>query len=419
MNTVWLLVVLLLLAKTAASLILDALNLQYCRKCAGEVPEAFRGFIDAQAYEKSIDYTVAKARFGMLNDAFDTIVLLCILSFGFLPWAYDLASSWFGYGIWGQSVVLLGLLFVLSLPGLPFEWWHTFRIEERFGFNKSTTGLWLSDKGKGLFLAFLIGCPLLALLLFLVESAGVYWWVWGFAAFFLFQLILVVAFPMFIMPLFNKMEPLEDGSLRERLFALSDRTGFLAQTILKMDGSRRSTHSNAFFAGFGRFRRIVLYDTLMEQMNEEELEAVLAHEIGHYKLGHIPKMVALSAVSGLVMFAALGWLTTSPWFAQAFFFSEADSQALVPVLLLFMILSGFISFWLSPLSSALSRKHEYEADAFARNAVGGAEPLISALRNLHEKNLSNLTPHPLYSAFHYSHPTLLERESALQSVAQS
>ncbi|MGC6456095.1 MAG: M48 family metallopeptidase [Coraliomargaritaceae bacterium] len=413
MNTVLVVSVALLILKTVVSLLLDALNSSHSRKHAGEVPEAFRGFVDKESYSRSIEYTVAKTRLGMINDLFDAIILAVILLSGFLPWVYSLTTSWFGYGIWGQSLVLLVTLFILSIPGLPFEWWHTFRLEGRFGFNKSTLGLWLSDKGKGLLLGTLLGCPLIALLLFLVQSAGTYWWVWGFAVFFLFQIVMLVAYPMFIMPLFNKMEPLEEGPLKDRLFALATRTGFLAKTILKMDGSRRSTHSNAFFAGFGKFRRIVLYDTLMEQMNEEELEAVLAHEIGHYKLGHIPKMVALSAVSGLFMFGALGWLAASPWFAQAFFFNEVDATRFVPVLLLFILLSGLISYWLSPLSSRLSRKHEYEADAFARDAVGTATPLVSALRNLHEKNLSNLTPHPLYSAFHYSHPTLLERESAL------
>ncbi len=419
MNNILLVFILLLFFKTAAELLLDALNSRHCKQHAGEVPEAFRTFIDGETYARSVQYTVAKTRFGMLNDVFDAVILALVLLTGFLPWLYASLSGWLGHGIWGQSLVLLALLFVLSIPGWPFEWWHTFRLEERFGFNKSTLRLWLADKGKGLLLGLLIGCPLLALLLALVQFAGTYWWVWGFAAFFLFQIVMVVAYPMFIMPLFNKMEPLEEGSLKDRLFALSGRTGFRAKTILKMDGSRRSTHSNAFFAGFGRFRRIVLYDTLMEQMNEAELEAVLAHEIGHYKLGHIPKMVALSALSGLVMFGALGWLASSPWFAQAFLFSEADASRLVPVLLLFMMLSGLVSFWLSPLASRLSRKHEYEADAFARESVGSAAPLVAALRNLHRENLSNLTPHPLYSAFHYSHPTLLERESALRREGEA
>ena len=290
---------------------------------------------------------------------------------------------------------------------------QTFRLEERFGFNKSTKKLWLVDKIKSFILGFVIGYPLLTLLIYLVSTAGQLWWAWGFAVFFIFQLVMVVAYPMFIMPLFNKMEPLEEGELRDRLFALSDRTGFKAQTILVIDGSKRSGHSNAFFSGFGRFRRIVLYDTLIEQMGAEELEAVLAHEIGHYKLGHIPKMIALSGITTLVMFALLGWLKASPWFTEAFFFTGEAVQETVPVFLLFILLSGLLTFWLSPLTSRWSRKHEYEADAFARDAMASAEPLIRALRKLHTENLSNLTPHPAYSRFYYSHPTLLEREASL------
>ena len=221
---------------------------------------------------------------------------------------------------------------------------------------------------------------------------------------------------MFIMPLFNKMEPLEEGELKDRLFDLADRTGFKAKTILVMDGSKRSGHSNAFFAGFGRFRRIVLFDTLIEQMSHEELEAVLAHEIGHYKKGHIPKMIMLSALLTFGMFALLGWLASGTWFAEAFLFSADAAAYFVPVLLLFVLLKELLTFWLSPLSSILSRKHEYEADAFAREAMDSAKPLVKALRKLHKENLSNLTPHPVYSRFYYSHPTLLERESALNSI---
>ncbi|MGB0344926.1 MAG: M48 family peptidase, partial [Coraliomargarita sp.] len=238
MNNILLVFILLLFFKTAAELLLDALNSRHCKQHAGEVPEAFRSFIDGETYARSVEYTVAKTRLGMLNDVFDALILALVLLTGFLPWLYASLSGWLGQGIWGQSLVLLALLFVLSIPGWPFEWWHTFRLEERFGFNKSTLRLWLADKGKGLLLGLLIGCPLLALLLALVQFAGTYWWAWGFAAFFLFQIVMVVAYPMFIMPLFNKMEPLEEGSLKDRLFALSGRTGFRAKTILKMDGSR-------------------------------------------------------------------------------------------------------------------------------------------------------------------------------------
>ena len=413
MNTILIAFIALLILKYATSTLLDVLNLGYVQRQSEAVPPGFSDFIDLPTYQKSIEYTVAKTRFGLVSDFYDSIILAVVVLSGLLPWLYTSLSATFGFGIWGQALVLFLIAVILGLPGMPFEWWSTFRIEERFGFNKSTQKLWIVDKVKGFVLGFGIGYPLLALLIFLVTSAGDLWWVWGFTVFFLFQLVMVVAYPMFIMPLFNKMEPMAAGELRNRLFALAERTGFKAQTILVIDGSKRSGHSNAFFAGFGRFRRIVLYDTLIEQMSHEELEAVLAHEIGHYKKGHIPKMITLSGVMTFAMFALLGWMAGGTWLAEAFHFSAAAAEQFVPVLLLFMLLSGLLTFWLSPFSSLWSRKHEYEADAFARDAMDSSEPLIRALRKLHKENLSNLTPHPIYSRFYYSHPTLLERESSL------
>ena len=413
MNTILIAFIALLILKYATSTLLDLLNLGYVKRQAEAVPQGFSDFIDMPTYQKSIEYTVAKTRFGLVSNFYDSIILAVVVLSGLLPWLYASLSAIFGFGIWGQALVLFLIAVILGLPGMPFEWWSTFRIEERFGFNKSTQKLWIVDKVKGFVLGFGIGYPLLALLIFLVTSAGDLWWVWGFTVFFLFQLVMVVAYPMFIMPLFNKMEPMAAGELKDRLFALAERTGFKAQTILVIDGSKRSGHSNAFFAGFGRFRRIVLYDTLIEQMSHEELEAVLAHEIGHYKMGHIPKMILLSGITTFAMFALLGWLAGGTWLAEAFHFSSAAAEYFVPVLLLFMLLSGLLTFWLSPFSSLWSRKHEYEADAFARDAMDSSEPLIRALRKLHRENLSNLTPHPIYSRFYYSHPTLLERESSL------
>ena len=413
MNTLLIAFLFLLIVKSVTSALLDCLNLRYVQRQAAAVPESFRDFIDPATYRQSIDYTVAKTRFGLVNQAYDSVLLAVVILSGLLPWLYAALSELLGLGVWGQSLVLFVIAILLGLPGLPFDWWATFRLEQRFGFNKSSGKLWFADKIKGLIIGFVIGYPLLALLVFLVTAAGRLWWLWGFAVFFVFQLVMVVAYPMFIMPLFNKMEPIEAGELKQRLFALAERTGFQAQTILVMDGSKRSGHSNAFFAGFGRFRRIVLYDTLIEQMEVDELEAVLAHEIGHYKRGHIPKMMALSMLMTLAMFAVLGWLAGATWFAEGFLFASQWSAQIVPVLLLFMLLSGLVTFWLSPFTSLWSRKHEYEADAFARDAMQSAEPLIRALRKLHKENLSNLTPHPIYSRFYYSHPTLLEREGAL------
>jgi len=269
------------------------------------------------------------------------------------------------------------------------------------------------DKIKGTVLMFAIGFPLLWALLSLVKWTGPSWWLWGFGLMFGFQLLMLVLYPKLILPLFNKLTPLPEGDLRGRLLALGDRTGFRASTIEVIDGSKRSGHSNAYFTGFGRFRRIVLFDTLIAQLTAEELEAVLAHEIGHYRRGHIPKMIAMSAAMMFGGFGVIAWLARSSWFNRSFGFPEGE---LAPSFLLFGLLSGLVTFWFSPLMNALSRQHEYEADAFASQAVGGPAAMVGALRKLAQKNLSNLTPHPWFSAFHYSHPTLVEREGALAKL---
>lgn len=415
MNTILVLIAVLLILKTFAGIALDLLNRRRVLEEAGDVPETYRDFIDEPTYDKSVAYTLAKNRLSIVETLYDAFVLALILFTGLLPFLWEGATGLVGNGIWGQAVALFGIFMILGLPGLPFEWYSQFRLEERFGFNKSTLGLWITDKLKGMAIGAVLGIPALAFLVWLVGLSP-WWWLWGFVAFLLFQLVLVVLYPMFILPLFNKFEELPEGSLRRRLMELGDRTGFAAKTILVMDGSRRSGHSNAYFTGFGRFRRIVLYDTLIEQMEETQLESVLAHEIGHYKLGHIPKLLLLSAASLFVSFLVLGWLQQSAWFVEAFGFSATG--AIGPVILLFGLLSGLVTFWISPLTNALSRRHEYEADAFAREALGNdPAPLMQALRVLSEKNLSNLTPHRLYSAFYYSHPTLLEREKSLLGEA--
>lgn len=410
----WQVVAVLMALRLAAQLVLDILNRGAVRAAAGAVPEAFRETVDAETYAKGVAYTLAKIRLGMIETVYDALILAVVIFGGLLPVMWGGLTGVLGDGIWGGALSLFLVVTALGLPGLPFEWYYQFRLEERFGFNKSSLGLWLMDKVKGLLVGMVLSVPLLAAVLWIVELTPL-WWVWAFVLFFVFQMVMIVVYPMFIMPLFNKFEPMAEGSLRERLMALGARTGFTAKTILVMDGSRRSAHSNAFFTGFGRFRRIVLYDTLVEQLGERELEAVLAHEIGHYKLGHIPRLMAFSGLSLLVSFWVLGWLAQQQWFAVGFGF-EADA-GMGPVLLLFGVLSGLLTFWSTPLTNVLSRRHEYQADAFARAAMGGdGAPLVNALRRLSEKNLSNLTPHGLYSAFYYSHPTLLERERALAVV---
>lgn len=406
-------VLVVILTRLAWETCLTLLNMAEVRQHSQAPPEALRPVMDEGTYAKSVDYTLAKARFGLFCDAYGVVILLAVLFSGLLPWSYGVLEGLMAPSVWRESLFVIVVFTVLAIPGLPLEHHAQFRLEERFGFNKSTLGLWITDKLKGLLVGLAIAAPLLTLIFFLVGRAGPLWWIWAFAVFFAFQLLLMVLYPMLVLPLFNKLTPLPEGGLKDRLMGLAERVGFKCRTIQVMDGSKRSGHANAFFTGFGRFRRIVLLDTLMEQLPEEELEAVLAHEIGHYKLGHVPKMLALSAGLGLAAFAVLAWLLATPAFVEAFGFSHA-AEGMGPAFVLFALLAGSFGFWLNPLLNLVSRRHEYAADRFASEHAGGAEPIIKALRRLSEKNLSNLTPHRLYSAFHSSHPTLLEREAALR-----
>lgn len=406
----WIVAVLMVL-RLVAGLILTALNQAEVRRFATSPPAAAKAVMDGETYAKSVAYTLEKARFGVLTDIYDALVLALVIFGGILPPLFGTVAAWGAPGaIWSHALFIVVAGMLLAIPSLPFEWWEQFRIEQKFGFNKSTPRLWIADKIKGAMLALAIGFPLLWVILWLVKKAGGAWWIWGFAVVFGFQLLMLVLYPKLILPLFNKLTPLPEGELRHRLMALGDRTGFRAKTIEVIDGSKRSGHSNAYFTGFGRFRRIVLFDTLIAQLTSEELEAVLAHEIGHYRRGHVPKMIAMSAASMLVGFAVVAWLAHAPWFNSTFGFPP-DQMA--PSLLLFGLLSGVVSFWFIPLVNQLSRRYEYQADAFARDAMQGPGPMIAALRKLARENLTNLTPHPLFSAFFYSHPTIVERERAL------
>ncbi|HTD65147.1 MAG TPA: M48 family metallopeptidase [Candidatus Limnocylindria bacterium] len=416
MTSVGIVAAVLILSRWMAEQWLTHLNKRHVHAHAGAVPESLQGIIDESTYRKSAEYTLAKSRFGKITGAFDTILLLAVLLSGLLPWAFHTWTTQFGASMWSMSAFLFAIGLGLSLPGVPFDWYAQFKLEDRFGFNTTTMKTWLLDRVKGLLLAFLLAFPLLALVLQVIEWTGANWWFWAWAIVIVFQLLLMLIAPAVIMPLFNKFTPLGEGSLRERLFALAKRTGFPTRSIDVMDGSKRSRHSNAFFTGFGRFRKIVLFDTLVAQLTEPELEAVLAHEIGHYKKRHIVKLLFVSVLGLFVAFAALAWLAHQAWFYRAFGFEPQNNYApaaIVPAMLLFALLAGAISFWLTPLINVWSRRFEYQADAFAREVMYEAQPLVGALRKLNEKNLSNLTPHPLYSGFYYSHPTLLERERAL------
>ena len=403
----------LVFSRLAVELWLAFLNRRHVLAHAGEIPPAFRGVVDEPTYKKSVAYTLAKGRLGNLEGVWSTAVLLVVLFSGVLPWAFQLFARGLGPSAWAMAAFLFASGLAMSLPGWPFDWYAQFRLEEKFGFNKSTPKIWWSDRLKGLLLAVALGYPLLTLVLKIVQWTGPWWWLWAWGAVLGFQLLMSVLAPVLILPLFNKFTPLPEGGLRERLFDLARRTQFRAQSIQLMDGSKRSGHSNAFFTGFGRFRKIVLFDTLVQQLTEPELEAVLAHEIGHFKQRHIPKMLAFSAAGLLTGFYFIAVLARQEWFYRAFGF---EPGTVAPALLLFGLLAETVTFWLSPLLHWWSRRYEYQADAFAARVMSGAQSLVGALRKLSEKNLSNLTPHPFYSGFYYSHPTLLEREQALAGM---
>lgn len=409
-STIVLILLVVVVVKTAVHLWLEFLNLKPL-----ESKIAHSGETASEEEKRTLGYHRAQTRHGAGEMVTETGILLLLVLFGFFPWIYHWGTNTLGTGIWADALLGVGVLFLLSLPGWPWSWKHQFGIEEEYGFNRSTHKLWWTDRIKGTVLTFLLGVPLLALVLWIQSALGSWWWLYAALGIFLIQLLMLVLYPKLILPLFNKLEPLQDQELKKRLMALADRSGYKAESILVMDGSKRSGHSNAFFTGFGKFRKIVLFDTLIEQMEVEELEAVLAHEIGHYRLGHIPKMLGIAMVGLLLTFGVLAWLIHAEWIWVGLGFSEPPR--LVAVIWFLALFSGFFTFWVTPLFSLLSRKHEFEADRFAREVTGGPESLVSALRKLFKKNLGNPLPHPLYSAFFHSHPPLEERVGALEAGA--
>src|SRR5438876_3171641 len=312
----------LILARAITKVWLSQLNQRHVRAHANEVPIAFRGVIDDATYRRSVDYTLAKSRFGDIANVFDTVVLIGVVFSGVLPWGFGRFTASFDTSIWAMTGFLFFIGIALSIFALPFAWYAQFKLEQRFGFNTATMKTWVLDRVKGFLLAVLLGYPLLALVLKLIEWTGANWWPWAAAVVIAFQLLLLLIAPAIIMPLFNKFTPLPQGALRESLFALARRTNFPTRSIDVMDGSKRSRHSNAFFTGFGRFRKIVLFDTLVAQLNEPELESVLAHEIGHYKKRHVATRLGLSMAGVFVAFAAIAWLARQEWFYRAFGFAQ-------------------------------------------------------------------------------------------------
>ena len=381
------------------------------------VPAAFAQTITLAAHQKAADYTLAKGRFGLLTAAFAAAVLLGWTLLGGL----DMLNSAVRDAVqprFGSMAYQLALLAAFSLIGaaldLPFELYRTFRIEQRFGFNRMTWKMYVSDSLKGAAVGVLIGLPIAALILWIMGHTGGLWWLWAWGAWTGFNLLALVLYPTLIAPLFNKFEPLADESLKARVQALMTRCGFAAKGLFVMDGSKRSAHANAYFTGLGAAKRVVFFDTLLKKLTPGEVEAVLAHELGHFKHRHVLKRIVSMFALSLAGFALLGWLSGQAWFYGGLGVApsmNAPNDA-VALLLLLLVVPVF-SFFVAPLFARFSRKHEFEADAYACAQADGRD-LAAALLKLHQDNAATLTPDPLYVRFYYSHPPAGERLAALQ-----
>jgi STE24 endopeptidase len=384
------------------------------------VPAAFAERVGISAHRKAADYTIAKQRLSMLHTLADALLLLAMTLGGGLAaivaWTETIAIPL----LWRDVLMFVIAGVIYGIVNLPFSWWHTFRIEERFGFNRMTLGLWLADLAKGLAVAVVLGLPLLVLILWLMYAAGTVWWLWAWGAWMIFQVLILVLYPTLIAPLFNKFTPMGESPARQRVEALLARCGFKSAGLFVMDGSKRSGHGNAYFTGFGKAKRIVFFDTLLARLAPEEIEAVLAHELGHYKLKHVAKRIVWSAVLSLAILALLAFLAREPWFYAGLGIPEA----MLPVafsrpgiaLELFLLALPVFTFMLEPLSALYSRRHEFEADAFATRHASAAA-LTLALVKMYEDNAATLTPDPLHSAFYDSHPPAAIRIAHIEALA--
>ncbi len=380
------------------------------------VPAEFRDAITLEAHQKAADYTIARNRLGLLESGVDVLLLLALTLGGGLMLIAQIAASQLAHPYAVGLAIFAGLGVVSSLVSTPFDLYRTFVIENRFGFNKMTWQLYLLDMLKGLALSAAIGIPLLLIVFWLMEKMGSLWWLYVWLVWLGFSLAMLAIYPNFIAPLFNKFNPLPDASLKQRIEALLTRCGFASSGLYVMDGSKRSSHGNAYFTGFGKTKRIVFFDTLIERLTPTEIEAVLAHELGHFKRKHIVKRIVGQFALTFVVLALMGWVIDKPWFYQGLGFplDGATPQVAVSLVLFFLALPVF-TFWLTPVGSLISRRHEFEADAYAAEQAG-AQDLVSALVKLYRDNASTLTPDPLHSAVYDSHPPASIRIAHLKSL---
>lgn len=393
---------------------LNSLNKKNILTHQNEVPDFYKERISPETYKKSVAYSLTKLAFGNKVMVFDALITWILILSGFFG-AFDpfigkiVADNTLTHSV----AYCLGVGLVLMLVKIPISLYSTFVIEEKFGFNKMELSLFIKDTFKGLLMGFILGTPILYALFWFYRETGSSWWVWGFVAMVAFELFITAVYPVLLAPIFNKFTPLPDGELKTALLTLAKKINFKLSGIFTIDGSKRSSHSNAYFAGIGRWRRIVLFDTLEKQLTQKEIIAVLAHEMGHNIKKHVQKNLIISIVSSFIGFYVLAHLMNWQPFYEAF---RAGNPSPHKALILFALFSGTFTFWLTPLMNALSRKHEFEADKFSVETTGDKENMASSLMKLSSDNLSNLTPHPWYSFYHYSHPTTEERVAAIKKI---
>lgn len=394
-------------------------QIRHVRAHRDQVPNEFSHYISLRSHQRAADYTMARTQFNLLETLTETSLLICLTLLGGLQWLNLFWAHHINNDM-ARQLVLIGSVFgLMGLVQLPFSLWRTFKLEQRFGFNRMTFSLFISDQFKGLLVGLLLGLPLISAVLWLMDTAGQSWpwWVWGIWV--SFSLFIMWLFPSVIAPLFNKFKPLERESLQTRINALIQRCGFSLDGLFVMDGSKRSAHGNAYFTGIGRHKRIVFFDTLLNKLNDEEIEAVLAHELGHFKHRHILKRMLISFAMALVFLLLLGWLSEQVWF-----YSNLGVLPLLGrandglALILFFLTMPVLTFWVGPVFSFLSRKDEYQADTYAAQQ-SAPEHLVQALLKLYDDNAATLTPDPLHSAYYDSHPPAIQRVQFLKKLYEA
>jgi STE24 endopeptidase len=414
MNTFAVIFLLALLISVAMRLWLARRHVAHIQAHRAAVPPEFVGEISLEAHQKAADYSTTRTGFSAVHAVFDAIVLLVLTFGGLLQFFGGLSGSWFSNPLLQGAALIALYVAVTSAIDLPFSYYRTFNIEARFGFNKMTLAMWIGDLVKHAAVACALGLPLVLAVLWLMRATGEYWWVYVWLVWMGFSLLVMAIYPAFIAPLFNKFSPMQEGSLKARIEQLLAKCGFKSSGLFVMDGSRRSSHGNAYFTGFGKTKRIVFFDTLISRLDEDEVEAVLAHELGHFKLHHVIRRMAWTFVVSLGFLALLGYLKDKAWFYEGLGVSYPAGDAMA--LILFMLAVPVFTFLLHPLIAMYSRKHEFEADAYAAR-YSSARKLVDALVKLYKDNASTLTPDPVHSAFYDSHPPARIRIEKLQSYA--